>query len=123
MDEIFRFDCVFYYVLDLDQAIRFYTEVLGLRLLSRDAVARFDINGVLMELVPTSDKSLTQGSGNARLTLSVDDIYGVAAGLQAEGVSVAPVHQVRNGHVSSLTDPDGNEIVLWQSALTSKFDT
>jgi hypothetical protein len=34
----FRFDCVFYYVSDLDRAIRFYTTVLGFELSSRDVV-------------------------------------------------------------------------------------
>ena len=38
---VFRFDCVFYYVFDLDRAVRFYQEVLGLKLTSRDFVARF----------------------------------------------------------------------------------
>lgn len=49
----FRFDCVFYYVSELDRAIAFYTAVLGFELASRDAVARFRIDGVLFELVPS----------------------------------------------------------------------
>jgi hypothetical protein len=34
--DAFRFDCVFYYVSDLDRAIAFYTNALGFRLSSRD---------------------------------------------------------------------------------------
>ena len=49
----FRFDCIFYYVRDLDRAIAFYATVLGFRLSSRDAVARFNVDGVRFELVPT----------------------------------------------------------------------
>ena len=116
MGGVFRFDCVFYYVLDLDRAIEFYTEVLGLRLSSRDVVARFDVDGVLLELVPTTDASLVGGNGNARLTLAVDDLHRAVAGLQAREVSVSPLHQVENGYLASLTDADGNEIVLWQYA-------
>lgn len=37
----FNFDAVFYYVSGLDQAIKFYTDVLGFELQSRDYVARF----------------------------------------------------------------------------------
>lgn len=112
----FRFDCVFYYVGDLDRAIRFYTTVLGFRLSSRDAVARFDVDGVLFELVPTDDVGLLSGRGNARLTLAVDDIDDAAAELRAGGVPVSDVRQVANGRLASLTDPDGNEIILWQAA-------
>jgi len=50
----FRFDCVFYYVTDIDRAVSFYTDMLGLKLISRDVVARFDIDGVLFEVVPTA---------------------------------------------------------------------
>ena len=45
-----HFDCVFYYVRDLDSAIPFYSEVLGIPLISRDAVARLDVDGVLFEI-------------------------------------------------------------------------
>jgi catechol 2,3-dioxygenase-like lactoylglutathione lyase family enzyme len=111
----FHFDCVFYYVLDLERAIRFYTEVLGLRLVSRDVVARFDVDGVALELVPTADQSLVGGHGNARLTLSVNDIHAEVAALRDKGVHVTEVHAVENGDLASLADPDGNKIALWQS--------
>lgn len=41
-----KFDCVFYYVSDLERSIRFYTDVLGFKLSSRDFVARFFVDGV-----------------------------------------------------------------------------
>jgi len=50
----YQFDCVFHYVTDMERAISFYTDVLGLKFVSRDAVARFDIDGVLFELVSKS---------------------------------------------------------------------
>ena len=68
----FRFDAVFYYVSDFERAIRFYSDVLGFKLNSRDAVARFDLNGILFEIVPARDKSKFSGQGNARLCLEVD---------------------------------------------------
>ncbi len=112
----FRLDCVFYYVSDLDRAIQFYTTVFGFRLSSRDAVARFHLDGVLFELVPASDPQVLSGRGNARLTLAVDEIEDAARELRAKGVPVSDVHQVSNGRLVSLTDPDGNEIILWQYA-------
>jgi len=61
----YHFDCVFYYVTDMERAISFFTDILGLKLISRDVVARFDIDGVLFELVPALDKTKLHGSGNS----------------------------------------------------------
>ena len=60
-DMKFNFDCVAYYVSDMERAIRFYREVLGFRFVSRDDVARFDIDGVLFEIVPAPDVSALRG--------------------------------------------------------------
>lgn len=111
---LFSFDCVFYYVSELDRAIHFYTTVLGFRLSSRDAVARFYIDGVLFELVPTDEPALLMGGGNARLTLEVDDIESTLQDLRTKGVRTSAVRTVSNGRVGSLYDPDGNEICVWQ---------
>jgi catechol 2,3-dioxygenase-like lactoylglutathione lyase family enzyme len=110
----FRFDCVFYYVSDLDRAIAFYTATLGFRLSSRDVVARFLVDDVLVELVPTSDPELLSGRGNARLAVAVEHIQGAIEKLREKGVPVSEARQVSNGQLASFQDPDGNEIVLWQ---------
>jgi catechol 2,3-dioxygenase-like lactoylglutathione lyase family enzyme len=110
----FHFDCVFYYVSDLERAISFYSDVLGLRLTSRDVVARFDIDGVLFELVPGRDKRKLKGDGNARLCLKVEDISQAAKYLKMKGANVCEIQKVENGKLASLQDPDGNKICLWQ---------
>jgi catechol 2,3-dioxygenase-like lactoylglutathione lyase family enzyme len=60
------FDCIFYYVSDIERAIRFYTDILGFKVSSKDYVARFDIDGVLFEVVPTTDKSKLGGAAAER---------------------------------------------------------
>ena len=112
----FRFDCVFYYVSDLDRAIAFYVSALGFELASRDAVARFLVDGVLVELVPTSDARLLSGGGNARLAMAVERIDAAIEGLRAKGLVVSDAKRVSNGYLASLKDPDGNEVALWQYA-------
>jgi predicted enzyme related to lactoylglutathione lyase len=112
----FRFDCVFYYVSDLDRAIEFYTSALGFRLSSRDDVARFLVDGVLVELVPTSDPQLLSGRGNARLAVRVEDIDAAIQELRRKGRAVSEAKQVTKGLLASLHDPEGNEVVLWQYA-------
>ncbi len=110
----FNFDCVFYYVSDIERAISFYAETLGLKFVSRDVVARFDIDGVLFELVPTPNEAKLQGGGNARLCLQVDDIYQAVKHLQTKGISTSQVQDRDKGMLASFEDPDGNEVYLWQ---------
>lgn len=110
----FRFDCVFYYVTNLERAISFYADILGLKITSRDTVVRFDIDGVLFELVPAPCETKLQGGGNARLCLKVDDIHHALEELQKKGIHTSQVHEVDNGMLVSFEDPDGNEIYLWQ---------
>jgi catechol 2,3-dioxygenase-like lactoylglutathione lyase family enzyme len=110
----FSFDCVFYYVSNMERAISFYSDVLGLRLTSRDVVARFDIDGVLFEVVPSRDTRKLRGDGNARLCLKVDDISQAVEYLKTKGTHVSEIQKVENGKLVSFEDPDGNEIYLWQ---------
>lgn len=112
-----RFDCIFYYVTDLDAAVDFYCNVLGFCLASKDAVARFHVDGVLFELVPTLDRKRIDGHGNARLCLRTDNINAAVKELHEKGASVTQPQPVENGLVATVADRDGNEICLWQDAI------
>lgn len=113
-----RFDCVFYSVSDMDRAVLFYADLLGLQLVSRDAVARFDLDGVLLELVPANGALPAAGQGNARLCLRVADMAQARAELLARGVATSEPQDKENGRLCSLRDPDGNEICLWEYSRT-----
>ena len=108
------FDCVFYYVSDMERSIRFYRDTLGFRLVSRDVVARFDVDGVLFELVPAPDKSALRCAGNARLCLQAGDVEQALKALRAKGAHTSPAQRKASGVLGSVEDPDGNEICLWQ---------
>lgn len=122
MSTRFRYDSVVYYVTDLDQAVKFYTDVLGLPMSSRDAVARLEMDGTVLELVCTDDRSLLSGKGNARLTLAVEDIEAAAADLLTRRVPVTDVREEGGGRVASLLDPEGNEILLREPAEPASED-
>jgi catechol 2,3-dioxygenase-like lactoylglutathione lyase family enzyme len=109
------FDAVYYHVTDMEKSIAFYRDVLGFRLTSRDYVARFDIDGVLFELVPNPPGQPLTGAGNARLSLGVMDIHQATRDLQAKGIATTPVKEEPGGLLSYFKDPDGNELCLWQS--------
>ena len=108
------FDSVYYHVTDMERAVAFYRDVLGFRPVSRDYVARFDIGGALFELVPNPAGNALPGSGNARLSLGVDDIRQATRELEARGVRATPVKEEPGGLLSFFRDPDGNELCLWQ---------
>ena len=109
------FDAVYYHVSDMEKSIAFYRDLLGFRLTSRGYVARFDIDGVLFELVPNPPGNSLPGSGNGRLSLCVADIEQATRALQARGVTTTPVKPEPGGLISYFKDPDGNELCLWQS--------
>jgi len=109
-----KFDAIFYYVSDLDRSIQFYRDLLEFKLHSQDLVARFYIGNVLFELVPISGQSKLQGNGNARLCLKVDDIQSSISELRAKGVAIQDAEKKANGFLSAFSDPDGNEVCLWQ---------
>jgi len=115
----FQFDCVYYYVSEMGRAVRFYTDVLGFKFVSQDVVTRFDVDGVLFELVPASSRKQLEGAGNARLALRVEDIAVALEQLRAHGVEVSQAENKGPGWLAFLRDPDGNEICLWQYASTN----
>jgi len=110
----FHFDCVFHYVSHMDLAIRFYRDILGFKLISRDVVARFDIDGVLFELVPAPAKDKLHAISNARLCLRVENVEQTLKDLRAKGVRTGPAVDKGTGVLGSFEDPEGNEICLWQ---------
>ena len=111
----FAFDAIYYNVKNMDMSIAFYRDVLGFRLRSRDYVARFEVDGVLFELVPAPEGQVISGTGNARLSLGVADIQAAIAYLASKGVRVTPAKQEVGGFLSLFHDPDGNELCLWQT--------
>lgn len=112
--KIFQFDCIFYYVRDLERSIAFYTDVLGFRLVSRDAVVRFDLDGVLFELVPVALEPKPPRTGNARLCLRVPDVAAAMQELRSKGVATKGIEDKGNGILGTFEDPDGNELCLWE---------
>jgi len=115
-----RFDCVFYYVSDLERAVAFYEDVLGLKLHSKDVVARFYLDGVLVELVPTNHGDKYGGTGNARLCLRVDNMNAERNDLMRLGVVSSEPIDEGPGWLASIHDLDGNEICLWEEKKTGR---
>ena len=108
------FDAIFYYVTDVEEAIAFYRDTLGLPMVSHDYVARFDLDGVLFELVPVPPGTVVPGNGNARLCFGVSDLPATLEHLHARGITTTEIKNKRGGKIAFFRDPDGNELSLWE---------
>jgi catechol 2,3-dioxygenase-like lactoylglutathione lyase family enzyme len=109
MPGIQRIGNVFYRATDMDAAVRFYSDVLGLTLKFRDGDnwAAFDINGVTFAL----EGGAPQG---ARVSLRVDGLSSVVDQLRARGASVSEVESGPHENRATLTDPAGNQLFLYE---------
>ena len=110
------FDTVFYYVTDMDASIAFYRDTLGLSLLSHDYVARFDLDGVLIELVRVPPGSVVPGNGNARLCFSVTHLQETLEQMHTLGIATSDIKNKQGGKLAFFRDPDGNQLCLWEYA-------
>jgi catechol 2,3-dioxygenase-like lactoylglutathione lyase family enzyme len=108
------FDAVFYYVTNMEESIAFYRDTLGLPMRSHDFVARFDLDGVLFELVPLPPGTVVPGNGNARLCFGVPDLRETVEQLRARGIQTSEIKHKRGGQIAFFRDPDGNELSLWE---------
>ena len=106
----------------MDNAVRFYTEVLGLRLAERygDHWATVDAGrGFTIGLHPASPKYPAPGTkGGMMLGLEVDTpIETVVRELKDKGVHfTGDIIRDEGGLFAALEDPDGTPIYLWQTA-------
>ncbi len=117
------------FVSNMDRAVQFYTEVLGLKLTNRfgDAWATVDAGkGLTIGLHPSSPKYPAPGTkGGMMIGLEIEGaIDKVVAQLSGKGVQFKdPVVRTDAGNFIHLEDPDGNEIYLWEVTSWSAPET
>jgi lactoylglutathione lyase len=115
-------------VRDLDHSVRFYTDLLGMRLLRRQDYpeGRFTLAYVgygdeadtaVLELTHNWDQEgpYDLGSGYGHVAIGVPDIYRACDELKAKGVKIArPPGPMKHGAlvIAFIEDPDGYKIEL-----------
>jgi predicted enzyme related to lactoylglutathione lyase len=109
-------------VSNMDASVRFYTEVLGMKLTSRfgDHWATVDAGrGLIIGLHPASPKYPAPGTkGGTLIGLQVDEpLRQVMDRLETQGVKfLGPIiNDAGAGSFAHLEDPDGNFIYLWET--------
>ncbi len=114
MPGIQRIGNVFYRTPDMDAAVHFYTDVLGLALKFRDGDnwAAFDVGGSTLAV----EGGAPGGPGGATVSLRVDGLDEVIAGLRARGATVGGVNTGPHERRAELQDPAGNVLFLYEPA-------
>lgn len=109
------------FVSNMDAAIEFYTEVLGLKLGNRYGNNWATVEagkGLTIGLHPASPKYPAPGTrGGMMLGLEVDEpLEGAVARLKEKGARVNnSIVQDDAGRFANLEDPEGNPIYLWET--------
>ena len=108
------------FVSNMDAAVHFYTEVLGLKLTNRFGNSWATVEagkGLTIGLHPASEKYPAPGTRGAMvLGLEIDEaIDKVVAQLTKNGARIkGSVIREEAGNFVHLEDPDGNEMYLWE---------
>jgi catechol-2,3-dioxygenase len=105
-------------VADLDAAVQFYGEVLGLPAMSRsDNRAWFRVGGRSRIGLWTPQLGIAGGQGGAHvhyaMQIGEDDYDAAVARLRQHGREVHEEDFEESGKAMYLTDPDGNVVELW----------
>jgi predicted enzyme related to lactoylglutathione lyase len=114
-----RIDHVYYWTQDMDRAVKFYREVLGLELLRRDGSnwAMFDAGPVRLALHGAIEGRPIE-TGGATAVFAVDDLDASRAALEERGVEFEEhVGEVEGyARFATLRDPDGNRVQIIEYA-------
>jgi catechol 2,3-dioxygenase-like lactoylglutathione lyase family enzyme len=107
---------VYYFVRDLQKSIRFYEDVLGLKLkfVERDWAEFEPLNGCVLALHAGSH-GRQPGSQGGTATFEVDDILAAKDFLESKGVALNhPPENLGGLEFAEFNDPDGNVLGLVQ---------
>ena len=106
------------FVSDMDRAVDFYENSLGIGVRNRSPefpeFVELATEGTILALNSVGDEGKQLVGRNTGITLAVPDVEAAHRSLSAKGVrfSRPPARQPWGGLMTSFFDPDGNEISL-----------
>lgn len=103
---------VYYVVPDMDAAVAFYRDTLGLNVKFRDGDkwTQFDVGGTQVAVATPAPGQVDPGS-NATVVLQVDDLAATRSELTAQGIAVSEVVAMGDhGSFFTCRDPAGNVV-------------
>ncbi len=114
MPAIGPIDYVYFWTSDMDRAVKFYGQVLGLRLVHQDQSkwAEFDAGPLRLALHAAVEDRAPEPGGT--VVFRVDDLDAARAKIEARGAEFEePAGEIEGyARFASLRDPDGNRVDL-----------
>jgi len=110
-----KFSSAYYVVKNMDEAVAFYKDVLGLNVKFRDGNrwTQFDVNGVGVAVADPSEGSVPPGGG-ATVVLEVDNLLETRQMLMQQGIAVNNIVDMGgHGQYFTTTDPSGNIVQIF----------
>ena len=110
-----KFSSAYYVVKDMDKAVGFYQDILGLNIKFRDGDrwTQFDVNGVAVALADPSEGTVPPGGGGT-VVLEVDDLGEMRDKLTQKGVTVNDIVDMGgHGRYFTAVDPAGNIVQIF----------
>ena len=110
-----KFSSAYYVVKDMDKAVGFYQDILGLNIKFRDGDrwTQFDVNGVAVALADPSEGTVPPGGGGT-VVLEVDDLGEMRDTLTRNGVTVNDIVDMGgHGRYFTAVDPAGNIVQIF----------
>ena len=109
------------FVTNMDAALKFYSEVLGLKVSSHygDRWASVEAGAFSIGLHPKSEKHPAPGTaGSIKIGLNIEvPIEDALAKLKEHGVgNIGRIEREGAGNFVHFSDPDGNELYFWEMA-------
>lgn len=107
-------ETVYYETANMEQSVRFYTEVLGLTLKNRHGIdwAEYDVGGV--DLAIAGELARKPEQGGATVVLRTADMDALVAALDAADMRHEPVDESGGAKMLSFEDPDRNRLFAVQ---------
>ena len=105
-------------VRDMEKAVRFYVDVLGLKQKARygDHFAQVEVTGTIIALHPTNDNApRAEGQAGISIGFAVDDLDATMGELRAKGVEFSGTADDAQVKLAFFTDPDGTPLYLSQN--------
>lgn len=116
---------VFFDVQNMDRAIRFYTETLGLQLKTRhgDQWAEVDAGTISIGFHATEDGEPVTASGGGTVSFAVSNLESVVQTLKLKGADVGEIRNPPRGKFVMVKDSEGNYIHFIEFAKKWKEET
>jgi predicted enzyme related to lactoylglutathione lyase len=105
-------DTVFYQVCNMERAVAFYGDTLGLELVRREGNDWAEFNAGAINLSLSGELAVAPQKGGATVVLRTAEMDAMAARLKEAGTVVGTVEDLGGARMLDIYDPDGNQLVL-----------